>query len=268
MKKYVIPTALLGALLIFQNCSDVSFQNVSADALQGPTDTEIEEVNVRCQNAAAQNRLLDQTFTITFEDPKALNNNATPVCQWDSGGNTTRLDQSVTARYEQIKPLQLPNNSDICDAEFTFQEQDMRYDDQFFFLLNNKVLASNALFAVNRLQKTNYSIAGRTLQVANYDWSKIVSAPWPEGFNNSDVSTANNYCLGRTDNFGNCKWPITETTGKIEMSFDPVLVRALGLEGMNARHELGFVTTGDNDQSSDCQHKPITFSIRVFYVAR
>jgi hypothetical protein len=265
MKKYFLPVMVAAlTILSFQNCSDVSFQTSNNGKLDGgPTGDQIETVNRLCNNAGAS--LKTMTFNITFKNPSAEATKL-PVCQWDTDGNISRHDQYVTARYEQRMPVTLPANSNICGATFNFPTQEIQYDDQFFFIFNNKIVASNASFVIDngRIQKANYNLGGgKIVSVPDYNWANMVDTKWPAGFNDTD---AYNFCLGKNENLGVCNWPITERNGDINMAFDPSLMRAVGLDGKDSTHEIGFIMTGDNDDSTDCQHKPLSFSVTVQYI--
>ena len=61
--------------------------------------------------------------------------------------------------------------------------------------------------------------------------------------------------------------PPPETQGPISLSFDLDITSELSYRAIDeARAELGFIATGDNDPETDCSHREFFFDVEVPYL--
>lgn len=261
--------------LAFQNCSPVAFSKPAASQVvvagtpppaPSATPPPIQQALADCQDPNASMHVIDEP--IFFDNP--LNEvGATPVCAWGVGGNATVKNGFLTARYEQLHQVQLPANAILCDMSFQFQTQAMKYDDHFFFLVNDVVVAaSDSWWQDNYLNSSSLQIdASHSLTANIYNWSRLVGQP-----NNNMVVPKQpdgvSYCLGENEGLSQCSWPQTEVSGQISMSVAPKIVTALGLKSSNSNVTLKFITTGDDDVAKDCQHEPLSLSVHLRYVQK
>ncbi len=208
------------------------------------------------------------------------------TCKFEVGDNLSRVDRKVRARREQFKKLDLSENAIICDMSFSFPEQEMEFDDEIFLLFDKIILTASIDYNDLFESKSNMFF---------YDFKKILDAPYKQ----SKV----HYCLGEDQQLGSCSMPFTQTTGPMNLKYDPTLVRRVAIEsgftfeeeeeeeegkqsdlklsshddhkndkndkddGVDERngHGFTFVTIGDNN-SSDCRHKDFSFSVDIKYV--
>jgi hypothetical protein len=247
--------AALGLSLGFSNCSPVDFTSPPQAAAtnpgaQGVPDPEpdpqtIDQVRKACENG----NYTEKNVAVKFPNPRTPDPKLT--CAWSQGGNLGLLDGHFQARVEQNVEFDLPVGSKICDMAFSFPDQSMKYDDHIFLAFDDALLAAS--YPVDdRLPKSSAGIM-------TYSWSSLVGTTWPLG------NFAYVYCLGKDEGKSSCHWPETETQGTISMNFDPTILQTITARNIGRTiHQFKFITTGDND-STDCQHEPLEFSVRVRY---
>jgi hypothetical protein len=131
-------------------------------------------------------------------------------------------------------------------VKFDFPKQAFRFDDHFWFTFNDAILATSIDYR-DRFGVTN----GLSL----FDWNKIVGTNW-------DSSREGVWCLAGAA----CNWPETDTEGTISMNFrEGTYYAVTARDRSRTRHEFQFVTVGDND-STDCQHRPVNMTATLQYV--
>jgi len=55
--------------------------------------------------------------------------------------------------------------------------------------------------------------------------------------------------------------------GEIALSFDDSITHKLSAIALKEKKaEFGWITTGDNDPASDCQHMDVEFDIEIEYI--
>jgi len=179
-------------------------------------------------------------------------------CPWGVDGNLEMQDLVLTARVEQIESLDIADDVVMCDLDLDLsglvpgEVQLMFYDDYFFFTFNDVVLASSHAPAVAGLDTED----GMPI----YDWADIVGTPFPHG----DAP----FCLGEESGDATCDIPSTQTEGPITLSFGSDVVNQLSARAFHeGRFDFGFITTGDNDPATDCQHAEFGFTVDVEYLA-
>ncbi len=177
-------------------------------------------------------------------------------------GNLGKIEDVITARREQVVKVELPQNAVVCGMEFlqpgTSQTQNMRFDDEIIFLLNNNVIASS--FNYNKQFKGSNPAAGELIQ---YHWEKIRGQLYRQSGDN-DL-----YCLGKDIGQGSCIIPKTETNGIISIEMAQGIVHRLAADAINkGALEFSLVTTGDNNVEVDCQHMDFEFDVTLKYVHR
>lgn len=265
---------------------------ISEEVLGEPVNKPKDPVEVAklCEGATLLTKVLD----IEFKDPAK-------VCAFDKGFNKARKDAYITAREEQHYDFALAADEVLCEMNFSFDKQAMRYDDEIVLLYNDVVLMSSSKDLVSHLEEKN--------GLSKYFWGNLVGEPYLPSTQDTGP-----YCLGEKDNLGSCKLPLTQMTGDIELSFDKSLAQKISLQtGVNvyvppapatsnfapsgvvlASHNttgsnnscqeptppapdpnkdykekqrgpgFSFVTTGDNDDS-DCQHNDFKMKVMVKY---
>lgn len=273
-------TKLLAVLsvnvLLFQNCAPAEFEKVveapSAVAVSTtnpppimlPPTTQIEEALSACDQLQNPKMHVDD-IPVFFDNP--LNEvGSTPVCSWNKNGNIGVNNGYITARYEQNRPIAIPAGATLCNVDFEFVTQAMKYDDDFFFLVNGLIVATN-----NDYWQTNYLShqplaigGGQVLDTSSFAWSPLV------GHGNAtraNLAAGKDFCLGSKEGLSSCSWPVTEIAGKISMSIAPKIVTALGLASAGGGLDVAFVTSGDDDITKDCQHEPLSMRLKVRYIA-
>jgi hypothetical protein len=250
-----ITTVLWG---FFNNCSEVEFSegvsvqknldqnNVIDDDVENEDpdpDPDVDFVKTNCKTGVIKRSLA----SINFEKPKY-------TCEWGVNGNLEKKNGYFQARIEQSSQINLPKGAIICDAEFKFQKQSMRYDDHFILTMNNILLASSYDFT---------GVFSKDKFLYNYDWSKMAGMYWD---NSKELYGLDSYCVGRDEWKSSCNWPQTDTNGEIDLQFPFEVIQNISAKNINSSStSLKFITIGDNDEW-DCEHSDIQFSIEIDYV--
>lgn len=242
----------------FNNCSNVDFgAGVDSQvALDDTTEDDVDDVIRNCENLKLKGQLLQASREVVFEDSKIETGRA-QVCLFDQNGNMAMLNNEMRARHEQYVKVNLPAGAVICDVKMQTQLQKFKYDDAFFFTLNDHILASNNRTAVNsRLVSEPALINGATaLSLYKYDWSRLITHTFP--------SNADDFCLGQEQGLAECSWPLTEQNGNIDFEFHPEILIRLGLKASEPK--FGFIVSGDNDPNIDCYHERLEFTLDFEY---
>lgn len=194
-------------------------------------------------------------------------------CMWGldasstQNGNIGKMDQRISARYEEWRALKLPRNAMLCEMVITFKdangspEQVMGYDDEIFILFDDFVIASS---------KDYNSRLGRRATLPIYNWFNLA------GTNYQSEAQLPPYCI---DGPGTCTIPKTQSRGILSLTLSPGTTRKLAMESgirfeskmsftnyPQGEHAIGMVTIGDNDEPADCKHSPLLFQVRAKYV--
>ncbi len=233
---------LLTAIALLGGCSG----SLLVDGLPDPEDIEdAEDVVDACEDNA--DAIVTETYRITFE-------RTTGGCPWGTEGNLQPAQGVLTARVEQTEALELDDVL-ICDMEFAFAgeaglEQDIVYDDNFFFVFNGVVLASSYRPWVEQLPAEDVFYL--------YDWDSIV------GMENVFDNSIPTYCVGDDSDLAECDIPPPETHGPISLSFDLAITSELSFMAIDeGRSDFTFIATGDNDPDIDCSHDEFFFDVDV-----
>lgn len=221
-----------------------------------------DEILKNCEDAQAKGYMeAPMTVTIVFADTRQESGRS-QVCEFNKNGNIGMINDFLTARYEQVQQLQLPQGADLCDLEFSMDIQQLKYDDIFYLTLNDRVLASNHRASVEQLEVESIDLpGGAEVPLYNYAWGNLVEFP----FNNGNL---HDYCFGQSEGFANCMWPETQKTGDFQIEYDHDLLIHMGAKSRDHNHQLKFVVTGDNDPSSDCYHEKFQFVLKATYYIR
>jgi hypothetical protein len=201
------------------------------------TETEIKE---RCVSGETATRKL----TVSFPNPGRQ-------CDWDQNGNMGLIQGVVTARHEAHSDMGVGVDEVICGMRFNFSQQQMRYDDEISLLFNGRFLMHSVEADMRFFEKQDGFYV--------FDWSRFVGQPY-----NANYSRINDYCIGSEDGKGSCSMPPTETNGTIRLEFDNDVTYKLGaIADKERKGVFSWVTTGDNDAATDCQHMDINFEVEL-----
>lgn len=219
---------------------------------KGTTELEITsaaDILKTCEDRASE--IKTESVRIEFGTPEG-------DCGWGENGNLTEEDGTLTARIEQTESLGVPDDVLVCDMLFAFAgeaglEQDIEYDDNFIFVFDGVVLASSYRPWIDLLETEN--------DFPLYDWATIA------GQDNAFDNNIPTFCLGEDQGMAECDIPPPETTGPIRISFDTELTAELSFRAIESQlYDFTFITTGDNDASTDCSHEPFFFDVEVPYL--
>ncbi len=236
----------------------------------------VENVVIKCEEAIKNGKVLTAPIVVNF--PAAIECNFNEAAAPDDflslnlAGNGSRKDGKIRARDEQVFKANLPANAIICDLNFNFPLQAMKYDDEIFLTVNNYVIMSSQ----------NYSAASGAADYANGFKTNalgLMEYKWlaPNGLYNLRYGQqiTPKYCLGVNplDPLYNdkCSLPPTDTLGQIKLDIPSTeiiklaLAKPLGEESTQATIDFGFITTGDND-NGDCEHSAYSFEVSVQYI--
>lgn len=243
--------------MVTLNCAKVGFSKPAGTSTQTASSTAPAPVDTTDQtyNNEDSIEVLCKTRPHETAQQAVYFANSSEKCPWEQGDNLGKNRGYITARVEQIYTFGIPAGATLCETKFTAAPQSFRFDDAFMLALNGHILASSIPKALEaNLQKST------PYQIPIYDW-KLLAGKLGE-FGGSEK-----YCAGMKEGLGQCEWPLTETTGPISFTFDPALIRAIGVESQgNPTQELRLATFGDNDDGNDCRHTPLSFTISLSYV--
>lgn len=202
-----------------------------------------EDIAEACDNTEPEDRVLSVVFEASSDG-----------CTWGRDGNLAPQDARFSARVEQTRTLDLPDDAIICGLEFSFgeleggQAQDMTYDDNFFFLFNGVVLATSYGPLID-----DFAHDG---DLPLWDWERVVGQDLV--FN--DIPS---WCLGEETGDSACTIPQPETQGSLALAFGGELVDQLAFNALeNASYDFTMVGTGDNDDT-DCSYSAFEFELQV-----
>ena len=276
--KSLLVLGALGLLIgaAYTNCSNPKFDavtdlpvvNSTGNIVLPPGSTQDDRETI-VKKVCEPGNTVTKTQTIHFENPRN-ENSPKKSCNWGVGGNegNENLRQSTssdpvgdinretedkfTARVEQKVDLDLPDRAVICDMDFDFPTQNMKYDDHMFFLYDDVVLAATKPIDHLLSKESGMSI---------YDWTRLVMKPWKI----SD-SVAYTYCLGLDSGNATCQWPKSMEQGQIKLDYSPATLQRVTARNLaRQQHSFTMITTGDNNPDSDCQHSAVTFKVTFKY---
>ncbi len=181
-------------------------------------------------------------------------------CPWGEEDNDEMQQSSTTARIEQVFPLNVPEDAVVCGLVFDFSEsvgsepKTLHYDDHFLLTMNGAVIIASRAAWVENFQEA--------LGVRMYDWNDIKGESIGGG-------SQTPYCLGEAEGLTHCVVPDSDEEGVIELELDQSLTTKLGFLGFYAQaHAFNFITTGDNDPETDCNHSELLFRVLVKYAEK
>ena len=149
------------------------------------------------------------------------------TCPWGEEDNLEQGQQIVTARVEEAQGLAL--DATICSLELG--EVVPYYDDGFFLLLGDAVLATSHAELIDALEVED--------GLPRYDWERLAGQPFTE---------ESGWCLGE-DQGSDCEVPGARSGDSLQLD-----LAEGALERLDGPLQLSWVTFGDNDDWTDCTH--------------
>jgi hypothetical protein len=173
------------------------------------------------------------------------------TCSFASGENLSRKDGWIRAYLKQDQTITLPAGAKLCGFSIEPTSNTMHYDDEMFFLVENRVLMATKDYTEYFPKEGVFS---------TFSWESLRN----QVYNQYDDRGL--YCVGGADGLSECELPPTDTTGSIDLSISAELSASLATL-LQDREILNFswVTTGDNDDS-DCRHTDIKLPVVLHYV--
>jgi len=190
----------------------------------------------------------------TVDVPLALPGNVLRRCPWGVDDNLPPAQERATARIEdRTDPVLADDDAVLCGLELDFEVDDaFRYDDNFFLLFGDSVLAASDRALVERLPRTG--------RIRRWDWDRVAG-------NEMLVFGSRPYCLGAEDGSSECVLPDSDLADRLALRFDQELVEELSFRAFEAgRADFTVVAVGDNDFSTDCQYSPLSVQATVTFV--
>lgn len=161
-------------------------------------------------------------------------------CPWSTAGNLERRNEHNQARVEEVREVELPRGSELCDLTVASEPgQQVWFDDHILLALDDVVLVAGG----SGLRFDELPVQDGA---PRYDWAALRGQPFVDRY-------APYTCLGDAD----CQVPRTEETGPLDVS-----VPASEIAGRVAgdTFELRLVTFGDDDED-DCAHAEVTLDV-------
>jgi hypothetical protein len=173
------------------------------------------------------------------------------TCSFASGENLSRRDGWIRAYLKQEQSIRLPAGARLCGFSIEPTTNTMHYDDEMFFLIEDRVLMATKDYTEYFPKDGIFS---------TFSWESLRN----QVYNQFDERGL--YCVGGESGLSECELPPTDTTGSIELSISAELSASLATLLQN-KEVLNFswVTTGDNDDS-DCRHTEIKLPVVMHYV--
>ena len=173
------------------------------------------------------------------------------TCSFGSGENLSKKNGFFRAYLRQTQVVSLPEGAILCGISLEHHPAAMRYDDEMFFSVNEKLL----------LATKDYSdIFPKTDFFRSFSWESLKNQVY------DSLDSRKVFCAGAAEGISSCKVPPTETLGNIEMKFSEEMNKTLS-KALQNQNKLTFewVTSGDDD-NSDCRHTEINLSLGLRYV--
>lgn len=272
---FIFLTMLLSACVPTSETEFTQYeQEQSVVTSDAPPPQVVQDFVKTCDQAEQDGTILTYNTRVFFP--------ATIECEFNEQGNTLadlnqamngpRIDGRVTARREQSYQVTLPSSGKVCDIDFDFPDQKMKYDDEIFLLLDNYVLMSSTNYATNS-GSSKYAVNGlrvNSLGIQEYNWIGGQNALYGLYYGRQVTPQ---YCLGVNvldPNLKNkCQIPPTDTPGQIKLDIPSTEIAKLHYSSSNlsdiSRMDFKFVSTGD-DNFGDCEHSAFGFDISVKYI--
>ena len=279
--------ALLALLLSVVACrppqeeTDYSQLEVTAGPVVSEDEVKdaLENAKITCEQAASSGRLQQRVEQVVFPATRdcEFNESADDNEFWEINDqlNGPRKNDRIRAAIKQDRSLSLPAGSTLCDIEFDFPTQSMKYDDEILLLLNNYVLFMSTDYSTDS-SYSQYQSEGLRINSQG-----LVEFKWLDENNSANDlynldyghNKAPKFCQGINPNQSDyddiCEIPATETTGQFKLDIpksDIVTMGALKFDESSSLNDLdfSFVSTGDNDDG-DCEHDEFYFNVTVIY---
>ncbi len=173
------------------------------------------------------------------------------TCKFDEGDNLSRVNGKIRAYLTQEQKVTIPDGSFLCGFELEHDNSSMRYDDEMFFSVNNRLLLATKDYGEFFPSNDGFQ---------SFSWDGLKNQVY-DSFDGRGV-----YCVGGAEGLTSCSVPPTETQGQIRLSFGDEMKATLA-RSLQDERELSFqwITTGDNDDS-DCRHTDIKLKLKLRYV--
>lgn len=266
MRTFIMVTAGVGLMTLFQNCSKQGLQikdleSMASESTLTPSNetpsstpdnpvppTSAPDLIASCDEAKSRGKIQTKSTQVVFEDNVGQ-------CQWGLGENLSQRNGYARARAEQVRQVTVPAGAVVCQVHLEdVDQQNFQYDDNIILTLNNYMLAATTNFETY-FQKVN--------GYYRYDWSRLANKDGK--VLGSDTVVARQYCAGKDQGLSACLFPLTQTNGSVQLQFhERVIQNILGMTSATDIN-LAMITTGDDNAESDCHHNPIRFNVKVDY---
>lgn len=173
------------------------------------------------------------------------------TCKFGVGDNLSALNGQIRAYLKQSQTVTLPEGAALCGLSLEHQSAPMRYDDEMFFSVNERLLLATKDYTEYFGTKDGFH---------QFSWEQLRD----KYYANFDMRSV--YCAGGAEGLATCSVPETDTQGQIDLSFsdkmDAVLAKSLQKDQSLT---FDWITIGDNDDS-DCRHTEIKLNLKLRYV--
>ena len=228
-------------------------QSVSSDT-DISTDVEPEESGIETNNdvvitspdqvvEACQGQRTQVVLQVNFPE-------RTDACDFGNDGNNNKQDKRFSARAVTTQQISIPQNALLCSFAIQSQATDLRYDDAFFFNVDNYLITGSHKTMVDLLD--THPVANLKL----WNFEKVKGQEVDFGEDKLDYCTTNATCI----------IPPHDQTGPFNIKLEtnevaPLVIALNGKENI----DLSIVTGGD-DNDSDCTHSPFNLIANYSYV--
>lgn len=173
------------------------------------------------------------------------------TCAFNQGDNLPRVNGQIQAYLKQTAIIDLPEDATLCGFSLDHDTGAMRYDDEMFFSVNDKLLLATKDYSDFFTKEDGFY---------RFSWDGL-KTQYYDSFDQRKV-----FCAGGDEGLASCSVPQTETSGKIKLQFsdkmDAILAKSLQKD---KRLTFDWITTGDDD-NSDCRHTKIDLKLKLRYV--
>lgn len=245
--------AFVVGLLILVACSS------SDPPIECPAETVPDALGARClptSLAGVATLCADpEAMTTAFEETLVIPANPAG-CPWGIDDNLEESQNDVTARVARRGVSVFPSGAVPCSLTLDFapegMEQAIDYDDGFFLLFGDVILASSHAALVERMPTEG--------RFRVFDWSAIAGEQL--GFFGVEP-----YCLGEAEGLGTCAIADPDDAGPITVDLDAELLSELAFRAFEDDElSLTMVAIGDNDADQDCRFSRFAIGVDAPYL--
>ena len=190
-----------------------------------------------------------KTLTVQKTFEQTLPSGASDFCDWGNSGNGAPSPEIIQARVITSQDVtSVPQGAELCEISVTSKDSQVTYTDGMYLLLNGLVIATD------RAQQMSGLPLHEVTKTRKFEWYSLQGQSY-------DLGTEN-YCAGADSR---CHWPNYQVWDLSQLSLDSKKLVEIA-NSTSHRLSFQFVSIGDDDEGSDCQHSKFSLDIQIKYI--